>query len=481
MITFILYELVRVFSLFIICFVVVMSSISVLQMILALFVIPGYIKKTRRCEYRLMGASRNMAPISVLIPAFNEEAAIVECIKSMLNSNYTNFEVLVINDGSKDKTLDTILGAFSLHKITYPARERLATKEVRGIYYNPDFPRLRLIDKEHGGKSDALNAGINLSRCPYFVTVDADCLLEEDALLRLAMGFMQNKYTIAAGGMIRLVNGCSTLNGKVTEKALPQTIWPLFQTVEYFRSFLVGRIWWNSLNSLLTLSGAFAAFQKEPVIQAGGYTPGSIGEDMDVVVKLHRYMRSKQFKYRVAFLPDPVCWTRAPESLDQLYYQRRRWQMGLIEVLARYRKMLFNPQYGLVGMLAMPCHVLFEMASPAVELLGYVMVPLAWYFGFVSLNALILFFTASVGFGVIVSLGSLLAEDFTKSNGIKAPEGFRLALAGIAENFFFRQITVFFRLRGILSYRKYKSDWGLSKRRRFNQSGQTVQPGVVTS
>ena len=468
MITFLLYQLMRGFNLFILWYVVVMSSISVLQMVLALFVTPGYIKKARHFEYRLMGASRNVIPISVLAPAYNEEVTIVESVKSMLNLNYMNFEIIVINDGSKDNTLQTVIDAFNLQRFTYPVREQIKTKKIRGIYYNPDIPRLRLIDKENGGKSDALNAGINLSQYPYVISLDADSLLDSNALLIIAMAFMQNKYTVAVGGIIRVANGCTIANGKVVKVALSKKIWPLFQTIEYFRSFLVGRIGWNSFNSLLIISGAFGAFQKEAVLKVGGYTTGTVGEDMDLVIKLHQYMRSKKFKYRVTFLPDPICWTQVPESLNILYRQRRRWQIGLMDVLGRYRGMFLNPQYGVLGMVAMPYYLLFELVSPIVELIGYLMIPVSWYFGFIQMDALLLFFAAAVAFGVIASMGSLVVEEFTNTNFVRIREVFLLSFLSIVENMFYRQMTVFFRLMGILSYRKHRHAWGVMKRKKFN-------------
>ena len=468
MIPFVIFQLIRGIVLFILWYVVAISGICVLQMVFALFITPVYILKARNFEYRLLGTSENMIPISLLVPAYNEEVTVVESIKSILQLNYSNFEIVVINDGSTDSTLNTVINAFGLRRVIYPVREQLATKKLRGIYYNPDIPRLKLIDKENGGKSDALNAGINLSRYPYIVSLDADSLLEGDALLRIAMSFMQDKYTVAVGGMIRIANGCETKDGKVTSIAIPDKIWALFQTLEYFRSFLVGRIGWNSFNSLLIISGAFGAFKKDAVLAVGGYTAETMGEDMDLVIKLHRYMRQRKYKYRVNFLPDPICWTQAPENLDVLYRQRRRWQIGLIDVLGRNRKMFLNPRFGVLGMLALPYYFLFEMASPVIELLGYIMIPLAWFMGLLSLDGLVLFFVATVVFGIITSLGSLLVEEFTNTEYITVKEGLRLSFLSIMENLFYRQMTVFFRLMGILSYRKYKRAWGVMKRHKFN-------------
>ena len=466
MITFLLYQFMRGLNLFILWFVVVMCGLNIVQVVLTLFITPAYIRKARHFEYRLIGASTNIIPISILVPAYNEEEAIVESVKSMLNLNFTNYEVVVINDGSQDNTLKAVISAFNLHKVTFPVRERLATKKIRGIFYNPDIPRLKLVDKENGGKSDALNAGINLSRFPYIVSLDADSLLEADALLRIAMAFMQHKYTIAVGGIIRVVNGCMVENGKVIEAALPKKKWALFQIVEYMRTFLVGRIGWNSINSLLVMKGAFGSFQKDAVISVGGYSAGTAGEDMDMIIKLHRYMRAKKYKYRVSFLPDPVCWTRVPESLDVLYMKRRRWQIGLMDVFGRYRDMFMNPRYGMLGMAAIPYMFFYEIVFPVVELLGYIMIPVAWYFGFLGFEALALFLIAVVFFGIFASLGSLVVEDLTAVKFKKAREVILLSFLGIAENVFYRQITSFFRLQGILSYRKYKQTLGIMRHKK---------------
>jgi cellulose synthase/poly-beta-1,6-N-acetylglucosamine synthase-like glycosyltransferase len=376
---------------------------------------------------------------------------------------------VVINDGSTDNTLETVISAFNLHRITYPVRERLAAKKVRGIYFNPDIPRLYLIDKENGGKSDALNAGINFSRFPYIVSLDADTIVDPDALLRIAMAFVRRKYTIAVGGVIRVANGCTIKDGKIIHTAIPKKIWPLLQVMEYIRTFLVGRIGWNTLNSLLVISGAFGAFQKEVVLQVGGYTVGIVGEDMDLVVKLHRYMRLKKYKYRVNFLPDPVCWTQVPDTLDILSSQRRRWQIGLIDVMSRYRDMFLNSKYGAIGMVGLPHFFIFEMLSPVIELLGYILIPVAWYFGLLSLDALLLFFTATFVFGMVTSIGSLVVESFSSIKRIKMKEILILSVISIVENLFYRQITVFFRLQGILRYNKMKNNWGVMRHQKFSK------------
>ena len=469
MISYFLYNLVILFNYFIIFYVAVMNGIFLLQMFVSIFDAAAYMRKTRHYEYRLMNQSANMIPISLLVPAYNEELNIVESIKWLLNLDYLNYEIIVINDGSADKTLQTVIDAFNLARVNDPVRERLATKEVRGIYYNIDLPKLRLIDKENGGKADALNAGLNLSRFPYFVSVDADSFLKPNALLCIAMAFIKNKHTVAVGGIIRLLNGCKVKDGKLVCAGLPQNIWGKFQTLEYFRSFLVGRMGWNHFNSLLIISGAFGAFQKEPVLQVGGYTAGTIGEDMDLVVKLHRYMMDKKYKYKVAFLPDPVCWSQVPETLKTLFRQRRRWHIGLIDVLRRNKDMFFNHKYGVVGFISLPYHFLFEMVAPIVEILGYIMVPLAWYFGMLSTEIFLLFLIASILFGIITSIGSLAVEDFTNSSYIRVRELLFLVFLSFLENISYRQLTVLFRLIGIFSSRKYRKTWGAMKRHKYEQ------------
>ena len=475
MLTHILYTFMIVVNNFILWYVVAMSSINIIQVLIAIVTTPIYIRKARHQELRLMSISKNMIPMSLLVPAHNEEVTIVESIKSLLNMNYINFEVIVINDGSTDKTLDAVIGAFNLNKIIYPVREQLPTQKVLDIYYNPDLPRLYVIDKENGGKSDALNAGINLSHYPYIVSIDADSLLNPDALLRIAMAFIQDKYAIAVGGLLRVSNGCTIENGKVIKTGLPHKFWPLLQIIEYFRSFLVGRIGWSILKSLPIISGAFGAFKKDVVLRVDGYTTGTLGEDMDLVIKLHRYMRLKKYKYQVSFMPDPVCWTQVPDTLNILFRQRRRWQIGLMNVLFRNKDMILNPRFGVLGMIAMPHQWMFETMAPVVEILGYFTIPLAYYFNILSLQSMILFFLASFAFGVIVSIGSLLVEDFTNSNYISVKEFIILSLLSIAENLFYRQMTVFFRLRGIMSYHKFKHSWGVMTRQKFSGAEKTTE------
>src|SRR6185369_10958297 len=267
--------------------------------------------------------------ISVLVPAYNEEANIAASIRSLLQLDYPDYEVVVINDGSRDRTLDVLREEFALQEFPEAFLVRLQTRPVRGLYRSLVHPQLRVIDKVNGGKADALNAGINGARFPLFCGVDADSILQQDSLRLVARPFLEDPSTVACGGTIRIANGCQMSGGALVRAGVPRSYLALCQTVEYLRAFLFGRAGWSPLNALLIISGAFGLFDKEVVVQVGGYRTDSIGEDMELVVRLHRILRKRRQKYRIALVPDPVCWTEAPEDLQTLKNQRVRWQRGL--------------------------------------------------------------------------------------------------------------------------------------------------------
>ena len=464
----VVYRLILLFNQVIVYYVITIGFFNLVQMAFSMASTFSYVKKVRFSDLEMYRNSRNMIPISVLVPAFNEASTIVDSISSLLNLNYITYEVIIINDGSRDDTFKTVVETFNLQKITKPIKSKIPTQEVKGVYYNPDYPKLYLIDKANGGKADALNTGVNLSRYPYFAAIDADSVLDSDALIRIIMSFLEYKYTVAVGGIVRISNGCEIKNGKVEKVGLPKSSLAVFQITEYLRAFLVGRMGWGRINSLLIISGAFGAFHKESVFQVGGYTPGTIGEDMDLIIKLHKYMKNKQYKYRIAFLPDPICWTQAPESVRDLQSQRRRWHIGLMDCMIRYRSMLFNPRYGFIGMVVMPYFLLFELLSPVVEGLGLIVVPLSYFFHILSIEYFVAFFVATLLFGIILSLGALSIEEHTFHKYDKIRDIIRLSFYAIVENFSFRQLTVYFRLSGVILYRKYKHAWGSITRKTFD-------------
>lgn len=418
-------------------------------------------------------------PVSILVPACNEERTIVSSIRSLLRLGYPDFEIVVINDGSSDKTLEEVIKAFSLVEFPEAYRKRLKTADVNKVYASAQYPKVRLIDKVNGGKADALNAGINCARYPLFCVVDADCILQQDSLARVVQPFLEDKQTVAAGGVIRLVNGCTVKDGFLTGVDLPRKLLPTMQIVEYLRAFLFGRLGWSPMNALLIISGAFGVFYKERVIAVGGYRNDTVGEDMDLVVRLHRQLRSERKRYRITFVPDPICWTEAPEDLGSLKNQRMRWQQGLAESLLPNWRMMFQRNGGAVGWLAFPFMLLFECIGPLIEVLGYVSVLLMWIAGLLSVDALLVFLFAAVGLGVLLSVNALFLEELSFHLYPRPRQQLKLFLAAIVENFGYRQLNSVWRLMGMVRWvvrLRGRSRWGRIRRHASWQHQGDLQP-----
>ncbi len=410
-------------------------------------------------------------PISLLVPAYNEETTIVENVRSMLALHYPNFEVIVINDGSSDATLRTVIDAYDLKPVVRPYEEAVKHKTIRGLYGSVNYPNLIVVDKENGGKSDALNAGINLSRFPLFCSVDADSLLESDALLRAVQPFAEDQErVIAVGGTVRIANGCSVRSGRVTKVDIPTNLVALFQVVEYLRAFLMARLAWSKLDALMLISGAFGIFKRGEAISVGGYSHDTVGEDMEIIVKLHRYMREQGREYRIHFVPDPVCWTEAPESLAVLGRQRRRWQRGSLEVFFKHRKMLFNPKYGVAGMLGFPHVLLADVLGPPIEVLGYLLIPFFFWMGAFDLEFLLAYVALSFIFGVTISVGSLILEEMELKRFPKPGHLAVLTAVSILENFGYRQLNNFWRMVGTWHFLMGKKEWGKMTRSGFKKT-----------
>jgi cellulose synthase/poly-beta-1,6-N-acetylglucosamine synthase-like glycosyltransferase len=381
---------------------------------------------------------------------------------------YPLFEVIVVNDGSKDGTLLKLKAAFNLHPIPADIEEQLVCEQILGVYRSPDNPRLVVLDKVNGGKADALNAGINVSRYSLICAIDSDSLIEGGALLRMVKPFMERpEKTVAVGGIVRVANGCTVRAGRVVHVGLPRAWLPLIQTVEYLRAFLFGRSGLSALHSLLIISGAFGVFQKDAVIAVGGYRLNTVGEDMELVVHMHRYMREQKRKYEIRFLPDPVCWTEVPESLKSLGRQRNRWQRGLIDSLQMHRKMMLNPRYGAVGMVAFPYFVFFEMLAPMVELSGYIIIPLSYALGMVDFLFFALFLTVAILLGAIISMMAIILEELSFRRYTKTSDLLRLVAATFLENFGYRQLTLWWRLKGSWDYFRGRTEWGRMERKGF--------------
>jgi len=437
----------------------------------ALFVILRYIKRIKYSAVKDFHYSPETPPISILIPAHNEEHAIIRTVKSALLMNYPFFDVIVINDGSTDRTLESLINTFRLNKIDVVYRHILKTGPVKGFYYNPEHPNLLVIDKEKMGKSDALNCGINVSRSPYYCSVDADSVLEKDALIRLMTPVMETtKPVIACGGVVRVLNGVHLEGGEVKDIDLPKSILALFQIVEYLRAFLFGRVGWDAMNSILILSGTFSLFNKAAVISVGGYNIKHVAEDMELIVKLHRYHLKNKKPYKIKFISDPICWSEVPENLKMLGRQRRRWHMGLIQSIMEHKTLTFNPRYGKLGLLIIPYYLFFEMLGPIVELLGYIIVPLSYFLGLLSYEYFLIFLILAIFYGVFLSTSGVFLEELTYRRYPKWSHLFRLLLYGVLENFGYRQINSFWRLQAIILYIFGKRKWEHVEKKGSNAS-----------
>jgi len=423
-------------------------------------------KEVRRPDQRRLLRSPLTPPVSVLAPAFNEEANVVENVRSLLMLDYPLYEVILVNDGSRDRTLGRLIDAFDLRKSGRTFEQALPNRPIRGVYESPTYPNLVVVDKVNGGKADALNAGLNLSLYPIFCAIDADSILEPDALLRLVRPFVDAPgVTIAAGGVVRVANGCDIHGGRVHQVRLPRPPLPLIQIVEYLRAFLFGRMGWSTGNSLLVISGAFGLFDKRAAIQAGGYATDTVGEDMELVVRMHRNRRERRLPYRIGFVPDPICWTEVPEKFRTLRRQRTRWQRGLIDTLLRHRGMMGRPRYGNVGMIALPGFLVFEMVSPLVEMSGYLLLPLLWWFGLLSPAVAGTFFVLALMYMVLVSALAVLLEDLAFRRYASLGDLARLLVAAVLENFGFRQLTVWWRIEAFWQYLRGDLSWGAMERR----------------
>ena len=407
-------------------------------------------------------------PIALLAPAYNEALTIAESVHSLLSLQYPSFEVIVVNDGSTDDTLKVLIDTFGLRPLERHYDLPIEHRPIRGVYGSEHQPRLIIVDKVNGGKADALNAGINISRAPIFCSMDADSLLEPDALLRAVRPFVEDpERTVAVGGTVRIANGCRIEHGRVLDIRPPRNFLAQLQTVEYLRAFLMARLAWSRINTLTIISGAFGLFRRNRVIEVGGYTHGTVGEDMELVVKLHRLMRDKGLPYRVAFVPEPVCWTEAPEDLRVLGRQRARWHRGSLETFERHWDMMFKRRYGRVGLVGFGYIFLVDVLGPVVELLGYFLIPLFWLTGLLSIEYMLAFAAVTFTFGVVISVGSLALEESSLRRITRSRDLVQLTLVAILENFGYRQLNNFWRLRGVWQYLRRSQSWGTMTRKGF--------------
>ncbi len=421
-----------------------------------------------RGESRWLVLESPIAPrVTVLSPAHNEAATIVASVDACLSLRYANLEIIVVNDGSTDATLDVLRERLDLERVHPVVDRRLKTAPVRALFRSRSDPTVLVVDKENGGRADALNAGLDLATGELVCVIDADTLIDADGLRRMVRPFLLSDDVLAAGGTIRVANGCVVTDGQVVDVRLPRSFVGAMQALEYLRAFLIGRLGWNRLGGNLIISGAFGLFRRESIVSAGGYTSDSVGEDMELVVRLRRNAYEQGGPTRIDFIPDPVAWTEAPESLRVLGGQRERWHRGLADTLWRHRRLLFNPRYGALGLVGYPYFLFVELLGPVVEAAGLVGVLAGFAVGVIDAQFALLFFVVAYGMGLTLTFVCVLLEAVSYRGYRRFKEPVALLGLALLESFGYRQLTVLWRLSGLIGYLRRRSDWGMMERRGF--------------
>ncbi len=427
-------------------------------------------------------ASPLTASVSVVVPAYNEQVGIVASVSALLALRYPLHEVVVVDDGSTDDTFAVLAAAHDLTEVPRRIREEVP---VRGRVLSVHAPAdgrtpLVVVRTENSGRSDALNAGINAARHELVCFVDADSILDPDALLTVAKPFADDPLrVVATGGVVRAANGCRVVAGRVVEVRMPRQWLARIQVVEYLRAFLLGRTGWSRLGSLVLISGAFGVFRRDLVVEVGGLDPDCIGEDFELCVRVHRAMRDQRRPYRMVFVAEPVAWTEVPSTCRVLASQRRRWHRGLWEVLWRHRRMIGNPRYGRIGLVALPYYVLFELIAPVLELAGAVLVPVGYALGVVNPTTALAFLLVAYAYAVLVSLAALAVEEFSFHRYGRWRD---LAVAGavtVVENLGYRQLTALWRVQGLVAaWRGREQVWGVMTREGFAEEPLAAAPAL---
>ena len=444
-----------------------------------------FLRKESYTDYKIILGSPLAPGISVIAPAFNEGLTIISNVRSLLTFNYPKYEVIIINDGSTDDTLEKVIAEFSLVKIDFAYDPKLSTKPVRGIYKSTDdaYAKLIVVDKENGkAKADATNVGINVSSFPYFLCTDVDCILHEETLQKLIRPFMEEetKRVIATGATLRMANSCEIDKGVILKIKAPRPLLARFQEMEYIRAFVLGKMGWSYINAVPNVSGGLGMFDKEIAIKAGGYDPASFGEDMELMMRMSRYVQDNKIKSAIRYIPVTLCWTEGPTSLKVFMRQRTRWGRGLIQLMIAHRKMLFNPRYGKVGMVVFPYNFFFELMAPVVEFLGVIYYILLIIFGMVNWPYAIILLVFVYTYSVMISSLAVLWDQLTFQYYKSWKDVVRIASMVFIEMILYHPLIVIFALRGYyfhLANRKHT--WGNMQRRGFKES--TAEPKPTTA
>ncbi|MFP4588365.1 MAG: glycosyltransferase family 2 protein [Candidatus Acetothermia bacterium] len=464
----VLMAIVLVYNSFVLLYFFAINSAYLLLLILSAFEVGYHISKPdlTGCS----GQACELVPtISVLVPAYNESQTITSSIEALQALEYPQLEIIVINDGSTDESMRVLRRDFKLVSVDRDVDEKLETEAVNSIYKSITEENLLVLDKENGGKADALNAGINYTRSDLFVAVDADTLIEKDSLWHLVAPYLENPTrVVGVGGIVRIANNCKIENSEILEARLPRRFLPAVQVMEYIRAFLFGRAGWSRIQGLPIISGAFGLFERDAAVEIGGYRTDTVGEDMDLVLRLHRQMRDEGQNYQISFVPVPVCWTQAPSSLRVLSRQRNRWQRGLAESLTYNWRMICNPRYGPVGLAGLPFFFFFELLGPVVEVSGYLVFLVSFALGWINLPFALTFITVAVLYGVFLSLSALTLEEFTLKRYDNPWDRVKLLGLAVLENLGYRQLHAFWRVKGLFDFLRKSKSWGEMTRQSFD-------------
>ncbi len=404
-------------------------------------------------------------PVSILVPAYNEEVTVVQTVKSLLCLEYKLFEIVVIDDGSTDKTASRLIDNFNMHKVNKPIRVQLESKPVKEIFETVENNvKITLIKKENGGKADSLNMGINASEYPYFICMDADSALQYDSLEKIVRPVLENSNVVAVGGAVRPSNDVVISSGKVNKYNLPKKLLPCMQVLEYDRSFLAARILFDKFNGNLIISGAFGLFKKNIVIAAGGYDSKTMGEDMELIVKLHEFCRLNSIKYKIKYEPDAICWSQVPEKLSDLKKQRKRWHLGLYQTMKKHSGLFVNPRYGLVSLVSYLYFLIYELLSPFIEMFGMITIIIAFLFQLVNIQFMLMFFVIYAVFGSMLSITAFFARIHTIDLSVSIKDTIRVLFLCFFEVSCLRFVLAFVRATAFIGYKDNKMNWGKIER-----------------
>ena len=426
-------------------------------------------KHHRQEQFKSILPSDYYVPISIIVPAYNEEITVVDTVRSLLTLEYRAYEIIVVDDGSKDRTSEVLAKAFDMHLVHRPIRRQVDCQREEFIYETrAQKVPLTLIRKKNGGKADTLNMGINAANFPYFICMDADSVLQYDSLRRIVQPVLADGNVVAVGGIVRISNDVELENGRVQRYRLPRNILAFMQVLEYDRSFLASRILFDRFNGSLIISGAFGLFKKSTVIAVGGYDRKTLGEDMELVVKLHEYCTSNSIPYSIRYASDAICWTQAPERMRDLCRQRRRWHLGLFQSMYKHRTMFSNHRFGAVSFVSYLYFLIYELLSPFIEIFGVCTMALAWWFDLINVPFMVLFFLIYAVFGAILTLTAFFSRIYTADLTVSFGDGVRAACLCLFELVFLRFILAWVRCTAFIGYRKRWLSWGRIERRKIN-------------